>query len=268
METDGDGVSLIWGQGKLRRTIPHSRDTNTPVFRTAPATSTYRAFSAHVEAMEAQFHRREQVIQLPGRRRLMHDEGEFLAEENILLSDEYQKANILMTEGASPDDETIKADNLSTEPSDKDIGDTETTRVDPLTFDPTPQLEDDERHQHVTIDDQAELMRWHHRLGHLSFPKLKKLAILGEIPKQLAKVRPPVCSGCLFGAMTTVPWRGKEGDSNHTVFVATAPGQIVIVDQMISTQVGFIAQLKGSLTKKRYTPWSSLTITPICNTST
>ena len=63
----------------------------------------------------------------------------------------------------------------------------------------------------------------------------------------------PVCSGCLFSAMTKVTWWGKEGDSDHTVFVATAPGQIVSVDQMISTQVGFIAQFKGSLTKKRYT---------------
>jgi len=50
--------------------------------------------------------------------------------------------------------------------------------------------------------------------------------------------------------MTKVPWRGKEGDSDHTVFKATAPGQILSVDQMISTQVGFIAQLKGLLTKK------------------
>ncbi len=53
--------------------------------------------------------------------------------------------------------------------------------------------------------------------------------------------------------MTKVPWRGKEGESNHKVFVATKPGQIVSVNQMISTQVGFIAQLKGGLTKKRYT---------------
>jgi hypothetical protein len=53
--------------------------------------------------------------------------------------------------------------------------------------------------------------------------------------------------------MTKVPWRGKEGASDHTVFVATAPGQIVSVNQMISTQVGFIAQLKGALTKKQYT---------------
>ncbi len=35
--------------------------------------------------------------------------------------------------------------------------------------------------------------------------------------------------------------------------MATKPGQIVSVDQMISMQVGFIAQLKGGLSKKRYT---------------
>jgi hypothetical protein len=96
-------------------------------------------------------------------------------------------------------------------------------------------------------------MRWHHCLGHLSFFKLKKLAIIGKIPKQLAKVKPPVCAGCLFGAMTKVPWWGKEGESDHKLFLATKPGQIVSVNQMISMQVGFIAQLKGGLTKKQYT---------------
>jgi hypothetical protein len=37
------------------------------------------------------------------------------------------------------------------------------------------------------------------------------------------------------------------------VFTATKPGEIVSVDQLISTQVGFITQLKGRLTKQRYT---------------
>jgi hypothetical protein len=37
------------------------------------------------------------------------------------------------------------------------------------------------------------------------------------------------------------------------VFVATKAGQCVSVDQLISMQVGFIAQLKQSLTKKHYT---------------
>jgi hypothetical protein len=36
------------------------------------------------------------------------------------------------------------------------------------------------------------------------------------------------------------------------VFVATKPGKTVSVDQMTSTEVGFFAQLKGALTKKRY----------------
>jgi hypothetical protein len=50
--------------------------------------------------------------------------------------------------------------------------------------------------------------------------------------------------------MTKNPWRGNEGASDHTVFEGTAPGQIISVDQMISTQMGFIAQRKGALTKK------------------
>jgi hypothetical protein len=94
-------------------------------------------------------------------------------------------------------------------------------------------------------------MRWHYPLGHLAFSKLKQLALNEEIPQQQAKVKPPACTGCLFGAMTKVPWKGQETSSK--VFVATKAGQCVSSDQMISTQVGFIAQLKGTLTKKRYT---------------
>ena len=93
MEIDADGVILIWGHGNYRHTIPHSCNMNTPVCRTALTKSTYRAFSAHIEAMEATFHRQEHVIQFPGRHCLMHDEDEFLADENILLRDDYKKTN-------------------------------------------------------------------------------------------------------------------------------------------------------------------------------
>jgi hypothetical protein len=51
--------------------------------------------------------------------------------------------------------------------------------------------------------------------------------------------------------MTKVPWRGRE--TSLEVFVATKAGQCANVDQLVSTQVGFIAHLKGTLTKKRYT---------------
>jgi hypothetical protein len=94
-------------------------------------------------------------------------------------------------------------------------------------------------------------MRWHYCLGHLAFSKLKQLTLNGEIHQRLAKIKPSACAGCLFGAMTKVPWKGQETSSK--VFVATKAGQCVSVNQMISTQVGFIAQLKGTLTMKCYT---------------
>jgi hypothetical protein len=95
-------------------------------------------------------------------------------------------------------------------------------------------------------------MQWHYRLGHLPFSRLKQLAINGKIPKKLAKVAPPKCAGCLFGAMTKIPWRSKETKAYHKVFVATKPGECISVNQMTSTEPGFYAQLKGKLTKKRY----------------
>jgi hypothetical protein len=121
-----------------------------------------------------------------------------------------------------------------------------------LTFDPTPHHEEDEDTTLAAADNQVELMQWHYRLGHLPFSKLKQLALNGEIPKKLAKVAPPKCAGCLFGAMTKIPWCGKETKSSHKVFVATKPGECISVDQMTLTKLGFVAQLKSRLTKKRY----------------
>jgi hypothetical protein len=52
--------------------------------------------------------------------------------------------------------------------------------------------------------------------------------------------------------MTKVPWQTKGNKSGKQVFKATRPGQVVSVDQMISTQPGFVAQLKGKLTVQCY----------------
>jgi hypothetical protein len=95
-------------------------------------------------------------------------------------------------------------------------------------------------------------MHWQYRLGHLSIPKLKQLAFNVKIPKKLAKVLPPKCAGCLFGVMTKLPWWGKETKADHKVFIATKSWECVSIDQMMSTEVGFCAQLKGKLTKKCY----------------
>jgi hypothetical protein len=113
-----------------------------------------------------------------------------------------------------------------------------------------PSQEEGEDNQLAAADNQTKLMRWHYRLEHLPFAKLKQLALNGEIPKKLAKAKPPKCAGCLFGVMTKIPWSGREAKASHEVFIATKPGECISVDQMMSTEAGFYAQMKGKLTKK------------------
>jgi hypothetical protein len=169
---------------------------------------------------------------MPGR---LHLDKEFTAEENVHT--DILKRPLTDSEGATSNDLTVQASNLLLEKEDKE--EKQTMRMGPLAFDVDPELEEDEHVYLAAVDDQAELMHWHYRLGHLPFSKLKQLVLNGKIPQRLAKVKPPACMGCLFGAMTMVPWEGQETSSK--VFVATNARQCVSVDQMISTQVGFIA---------------------------
>jgi hypothetical protein len=53
---------------------------------------------------------------------------------------------------------------------------------------------------------------------------------MAKFPKKLTKVKPPKCAGCLFGAMTKLPWRGKETKASHEAFIATKPGKCILVD--------------------------------------
>ena len=52
--------------------------------------------------------------------------------------------------------------------------------------------------------------------------------------------------------MVKLPTRTKGRASVRNIHPATRPGQYVSVDQMECSTPGFIAQLKGRLTRKRY----------------
>ncbi|KAL7483425.1 LOW QUALITY PROTEIN: hypothetical protein ACHAW6_009077 [Cyclotella cf. meneghiniana] len=58
---------------------------------------------------------------------------------------------------------------------------------------------------------------------------------------------PHIQMGCLFGAMTKVPWHTKRQNQSK-VFVTTYPRQCTSFDQFQSSQASFVAQLKGKLT--------------------
>ncbi len=177
---------LHWNGGK--KTIPHQPSTNVPVFYLASSSTRYRAFAATFEAMEASFFQREKVLQFPGRRDLMDDidPAEFVAEENL----NYRKSKTSETEGVNEDDETIKTSNIPS-PAAAEEPPSDALRSGPLTFDPHPQEKDDEHTTLAASDDQAELMRWFYRLGHLPFLRLKQLALNGKIPRNSPRSRYP-----------------------------------------------------------------------------
>jgi hypothetical protein len=240
---------LFWNGGQ--KTVPFSTTTDVPTFCMAPSLRMYQTFAATFEAYEAPFFQRETVLQVPGCTLLRENSEitpvEFATEKDFHCSNRKQ----LIDEKFNKDVERILVSNVP-DPPDKTAAPDKSIRCGPLIFDPLPPITADEDVTLAATDDQAELMQWHYHLGHLSFQKLKQLTLNGEIPKKLSKLKPPKCAGCLFGAMTKLPWCGKESASSHEIFVTTKPGEIVSVNQMKSTEVGFFAQLKGSLAKKRY----------------
>ena len=90
---------------------------------------------------------------------------------------------------------------------------------------------------------QQELMDWHHRLYHLSLPKIFRLAELGHLPKSLlnCKKNAPLCVACQFGIAHHRPWRTK-GKSSGSIRMLdhVEPGDGVSMDQIVSAQPGLI----------------------------
>ena len=100
---------------------------------------------------------------------------------------------------------------------------------------------------------QGKFLRWHHRLGHLSYKKMISLCTLRILPRRLLTVRPPMCAGCKTGAMTRKLTRVKGQKSKGLWKQTTKPSECVSVDQTESRTPGFIGVMRGFLCKQRYT---------------
>jgi len=122
--------------------------------------------------------------------------------------------------------------------------------ITPFNFDES--IHKMEELQHLQKDDklQRELWRWNLKLNHLSSPKIKFMALLGRLPKRLNSTDVPFCPTCPYSKATRIPWRNKNG--NIKLKETNEPRQCVSVVTFKSSTAGFVAQLKGSLTNKRY----------------
>ena len=136
----------------------------------------YCAYATTFEALNATFFHHEHVLQFPGHRRHDNfDEREFIAEENV----KYKKDKLTPTnkEASNTANKNSPAENGAEGEPDN------STRMCALTFDPTPPPKVDEEFYLAAADNQAKIMQWHYRLGHLSFPKLRLLTKNDEIPQ-------------------------------------------------------------------------------------
>jgi hypothetical protein len=76
------------------------------------------------------------------------------------------------------------------------------------------------------------------------------LASAGHIPKELANVDFPVCPGCAYGKAHRRPWHYKGIKNRKRLRVASAPGEVVSIDQLVSPAKGFIPTHRGNPTTK------------------
>ena len=227
--TLADKVILKWGTGQFTKTVPITKSQgNVAVFTTAPG---YKAFVAFEQEAE-----------------LFKDKNYDFDPEVPNITNKRNDIDELEREGGQIRD--IYQDNES-----------QRERRSPLLmeFDEVPNSDQsttwDNLNNGTNMDNASiELLHYHYKLNHLSMRKIQSMAKEGLLPSKFKTCLIPACPSCLFGKATRRPWRDKpKKDSKPSKLrIANHPGQTISVDQMESNTPGLIAQMKGSLTTKRY----------------
>ena len=221
-------ITLFWSQRRFTKTVPLDPTTNVGLTTTASGARSYRVFCATLDR-----HETKQTN---------------IFTTHIIPNDEDDESFQPKDPVEPPPQETEDDTYEPLKPKDDvEITTPQATVIDlgPITHVIPEDLEP------KTLDPQDELLRWHYRLGHLPFDRVKQLAAKGQLPKRLLTCPTPFCAACQYGKMTKRHWRVK-GDNKGAAKIAKYPGQIVLVDQLESTSPGFIAQLKGNLMQQRY----------------
>jgi transposase InsO family protein len=122
----------------------------------------------------------------------------------------------------------------------------------------------DKLEQHPTLGDKnQEYMHWHYRLSHASFPTMLSMAKSKLLPQEITSIlkgmarhrqKPPLCSDCICSKMCRKQWKQKDEKAKKpNARARLLPGDIVSVDQLVSSTPGLIACLHGGQpTHERY----------------
>jgi Reverse transcriptase (RNA-dependent DNA polymerase) len=225
--TYDDSIVLQWDQRKFTRTVCLDKQKNVALMRSASGYQKFAAFCHAVgedEPLVAYTHTNQTDV---GQTEPEYHDDQFCQDT------------------APPDSASRRHPDLPDEAFVRESDQPVDHTIDPPTFD----LQDAPT---VYEETKAQMLEWHCRLGHLPFNKIQELAKRGDLPSKFAKCPVPMCGVCMYAKKTRRPWRGRPTSEVHTR-VATAPGDMVAIDQMVSPTPGLVAQMKGFITKQRYT---------------
>ena len=240
-----DAVELFWKQHQYVRTVYLDSATNVALIRSSPSYSGFSKFCAQASTADCDVLNEKEFMCMPCM--------------PIMVSDDEEDS----------DDESQAYDFPPAERRHPDIPDEvfDSHQVDAFENDPEPWkmsfdgIGEDDDGPHVIPEDedvqagtpQAELLAWHYRLGHLPFRRIQAMAKRGDLPARLLDCKVPTCASCFFGKNTRRAWRSKAPVNKFRAPPAKKPGDVVAVDQLVSATPGLIGQMKGFITRKRFT---------------
>ena len=222
--TTSKNITLFWAQRHFTKTVPLDPKTNVGLTTTAPGDRDFRSFCTTVTTPETKQMNIFTTHVIPDE----EDDESFQPQDPIELP----------TQDGTEQNKTVE-----------DVM-TELPQTSIVDMGPVPHVIPDDK-EPTSLDPHDELLRWHYRLGHLPFDRIRQLASQGQLPKRILSSKKPFCTACQYGKMTKRPWRVK-GENKKNTKIATRPGQIISVDQLESNTPGLIAQLKGKLMQQRY----------------
>jgi len=248
--TTADGCKLFWNERRNQLDIPMGKD-NVATFYLAPGFKRFDIFCKQCKIDYSQS-QEEPITCLPAG--VVSDDEDDDDDDVRPPERDQRKANSPVTNFWHALTNVRKSRTHPRHPNTPTpTARTTTFDLDGKTIDggPTPVVIDEEEEKQATTAAQ-ELLRYHHRFGHASFAKLQNMAKQNIIPRRLANCKAPKCTACMFAKATRRQWRHKRRKHWTEKKQATTPGEVISVDQLISPAPGFVAQMTGALTKKRY----------------
>ena len=178
-----DSCVMQWEQRQYTKTILYVKNTNTPTIYSVPRTPTFRANLQLCDkvAKTCQIAQTLAFCATSAKEQLQKQSDV----KPTKVSQEALKIALSLTSAKAKlqkqSDENI-TDFLSTEsiPNSKEV---------------------DQNVETSALTLQGEFLRWHRRLGHLSYKKMVLLCTLRILPRRLLTVRPPMCTSCKAGSM-------------------------------------------------------------------